>query len=87
MLIQFSDRKPSNNSSTAFFSLLFNSSIGLKGYFLQTSYGKVELVAAEERQGISNDGIIEVNLSYPHPNTAGNTKDRAYLKLLKMHYR
>jgi len=82
LLIQFSDRKPSTTPAQLS-SLLFNSSIGLKGYFLQTSYGKVELVAAEERQGISNDGIIEVNLSYPHPNTAGNTKDPRVSKIIK----
>lgn len=44
-------------------------------YYNEVSYGKLNMVPAQETCGTPNNGIAIANLGYAHPNTGGNTGD------------
>jgi len=46
--------------------------LSVKEYFLENSYQKFRIQPALERQGNFNDGIIDVELEYNHPNFGGS---------------
>ena len=74
LLVSFSDRGFTYPVST-FADTVFLGTNTVSDFYLQASYNQLDLVPATEWQG-DNDGIIAgINLGYPHPDTAGDTRD------------
>lgn len=59
-------------SRNDFESVFFSAEDSVKQYFNENSYNRFNVVPASENQGAYNDGIIDVNLNYNHPNFGGS---------------
>ena len=66
-----------NDSSVA--SLMFSGGSSVADYFQETSYNQLDLSVANETYGTVNDGIIDVNVGYDHPNFGSGSTGRAQL--------
>jgi M6 family metalloprotease-like protein len=67
-LISFDDISISTTSEQWRQKIFGNNFHDLNDYFKQTSQGQFQLLAAQETQGVANDGIIEIKLNKNHPN-------------------
>jgi len=52
---------------------IFGEENSVRAFFDDMSRGMIDLVPAQERQGVENDGIVRVRLNRSHPNTVNNT--------------
>ncbi len=70
ILVQYSNQK-ATTTEAAWANLLANN---VADYYRRASYGKVNLLPAEETSGTPNNGVIDwVTLPGNHPNTGSNT--------------
>lgn len=77
ILVEFTDRAPLAASASDFQQAFFGSGRSVAQYYHDTSFGKVEMVPANDSQGAPGDGVVGwLKLSMPHPNRAiANSKD------------
>jgi M6 family metalloprotease-like protein len=72
--LSFSDQD-FNYSRNEFQNLMFSTQVGSNSvaeYYLENSYQQFMIQPANETEGITNDGIIDVRLPYAHPNFGEN---------------
>lgn len=73
--VSFLDRKfeyPVQDFQQLMFADDQDEALSVKEYYLENSYQKFRIQPARERQGNFNDGIIDVQLNYNHPNFGGS---------------
>jgi M6 family metalloprotease-like protein len=70
--VGFNDIALQESDDTTFATRIFSNTIGtVNHYFLKNSQNKFEYIPVQESSGISNDGIVTINISQNHPNIAG----------------
>jgi M6 family metalloprotease-like protein len=61
------------NSDSAWNSEIFGTGNSVNSYYKEVSNNKFWFLPATETSGTANDGIVDVTLNYPHPNSGGST--------------
>ncbi|MBI5206983.1 MAG: M6 family metalloprotease domain-containing protein [Candidatus Firestonebacteria bacterium] len=83
ILVEFSDQNSLGSTEKEWEERIFDSKNSAKEYYKEVSYGKFNLIPAEEKSGIINNGIIGwLLLPYKHPDTGQNISE-ANLLLVK----
>lgn len=82
LLVEFTDQKLVGSESSDWGELFFGGSGSVKDYFKEVSYDQLEIIPAEEKQGIKNDGIVKITLDVKHPNEIGPPSREAVKKAL-----
>ncbi len=77
ILLNFEDQQLSTDESD-WSDFYFGSGNSVKSYFSDMSKGDFEIIPAEESYGTSNNGVIEVTISRPHPNLTSESSDDEY---------
>ena len=71
IIVNFSDIS-TMYTDASFQNLFYGATASVKDFYLETTYNQLTVAPATESQGTADDGVVSVNVGYPHPNFGGS---------------